>query len=131
MSDSTEQKSYGGIPVDPRVEWAMEVMDTEDYNFSSWYEEKFIPATLAAMPVVANSLYNFSAKAPVKTNLPLALALAPLGWLGGMKMLSWRFNVNAENMAVARHYILTHPERFPEPKRPKFGDMILPWLARR
>jgi hypothetical protein len=29
--------------------------------------------------------------------------------------------------SVAQHYILTHPELFPEPKRVKFIDYIAPW----
>jgi hypothetical protein len=29
--------------------------------------------------------------------------------------------------SVTQHYILTHPELFPEPKRVKFIDYIAPW----
>ena len=32
-----------------------------------------------------------------------------------------------EEEAVVRHYIMTHPELFPEPKKVKYIDHIQPW----
>jgi hypothetical protein len=34
-----------------------------------------------------------------------------------------------EEKAVMQHYILTHPEHFPEPKKVKYLDKIEPWVA--
>ena len=37
-------------------------------------------------------------------------------------------DVRKEDEAVVRHYIMTHPELFPEPKRVKYIDHIQPWV---
>ena len=36
-------------------------------------------------------------------------------------------DVRKEDEAVVRHYIMTHPELFPEPKKIKYIDHIEPW----
>ena len=35
--------------------------------------------------------------------------------------LKWRYT---EEMANIKHYIMLHPEKFPEPEKVKFGDKI-------
>ena len=39
--------------------------------------------------------------------------------------------VRREEEAMMRHYIITHPELFPEPKKVKFIDEIQPWRPNR
>ena len=39
----------------------------------------------------------------------------------------WVDNKKMEEQAVMRHYILTHPELFPEPKKVKYIDHIQAW----
>jgi len=129
MAESTETpKSFGGIPVDPRVEWAMHVMDTEGMDFRTWYEKLTIPGMGAMVPLMTLMTNNAYYKVPMRTNMPLMLIGMPIGGFCAFKAWEWKQRVNAENMALARHYILTHPEKFPAPKSPKIGELILPWI---
>eukprot|EP00088_Acartia_fossae_P012303 TRINITY_DN16338_c0_g1_i1.p1 TRINITY_DN16338_c0_g1~~TRINITY_DN16338_c0_g1_i1.p1 ORF type:complete len:126 (+),score=22.83 TRINITY_DN16338_c0_g1_i1:28-405(+) len=118
-------------PVDPRVQWAMDVMDQEGINFEADWEKLIVPVNLAAMFPAAVGLNNLITRRPIKTNMLFAVAAAPFMFGLGVKLREWRSNVNKENMALMKHYILTHPERFPEPKRSKFIDVIKPWNAYR
>ena len=39
----------------------------------------------------------------------------------------WNDGNKMQEEAVMRHYIITHPELFPEPKKVKYIDTIQPW----
>lgn len=119
--------SYGGIEVDPRVQWAMDVMDHEGHDFESTFHKILIPCLSASMPPITQALFNWSQRLPIKTNMISMAALVPIGFYIGLQAKRWREMIAAENQAVMRHYILTHPERFPEPKRVKYGDAIFEW----
>eukprot|EP00088_Acartia_fossae_P064300 TRINITY_DN790_c0_g1_i2.p1 TRINITY_DN790_c0_g1~~TRINITY_DN790_c0_g1_i2.p1 ORF type:complete len:146 (+),score=27.93 TRINITY_DN790_c0_g1_i2:55-492(+) len=133
-------KEYGGIPVDPRVEWAMKVMDYEDHDYQKFHERLLIPVGFGFLPVFFNfymtkdpTSYKLSAKLKkfFKQPSPMMLLGVPLFMGFGAWCEDYRYKVNQDNRALMRHYILTHPERFPEPRRHKFADSILPWFPRR
>jgi len=126
-----EQKTIGGIPVDPRVQWAMDIMENDDHDYQPWYEKIIMPAFAVSILPVSVLMSNFTRKVPTRTNMPLALATTPLSLAAIFKLQEVKNTINRENIAHAKHYILTHPERFPEPKKPYFKDMILPYINRR
>ena len=64
---------------------------------------------------------------PLRTGLPLTLALTGLGGFLGYQFREWRARTNAEEMAVLRHYIMTHPEEFPEPEKKFFREKEVFW----
>merc|ERR1719249_410608 len=70
-------------------------------------------------------ILNLMANKPMRASLPRTFGMA-----------SWhqvyRGKRQAENEAVARHYIMLHPDRFPEPEMLKYGDrrVLLPWKCR-
>jgi len=119
--------SYGGIEVDPRVQWAMDVMDQEGQDFEPVHFKMLIPCMAAVTPAFTQALFNYSQKLPIKTNMIACVAAAPIAFYVGLLGKRWREMVQAENHALSRHYILTHPERFPEPKTVKYGDAIMAW----
>ena len=48
--------------------------------------------------------------------------MAAVGYLAGYQFREWRANMNAQETAVIKHYIMTHPEEFPEPEKKLFRD---------
>ena len=113
-----EQKTVGGIPVDPRVQWAIDIMETQDYDYQPWYEKIIMPGIFVSIAPISVTINNFVRKVPTRTNMPLALATTPLSLGLCYKLQEIKNKIDAENRAHAKHYILTHPERFPEPKNP-------------
>jgi len=127
MGEAAEDK----YPVDPRVQWCMDIMDQEGHNFEAELDRMMAPFFLAGLPFSTTSLYNVSRRIPIKTNLLYCVAAAPFGYFLGTKFRDWRYAINKENMAIYKHYILTHPERFIEPKRVKYIDLIEPFQPKR
>jgi len=121
----------GDIEVDPRVEWAMKVMDTEGYEFQSEMDKLMAPVGVGLSPAFLIGFSNLISRVPLKTNAIVSAGLFPFGFYAGILLMRWRDNINRENMATMKHYILTHPERFPEPKRTKYIDLIQPYQAYR
>merc|ERR1719481_948070 len=112
---------------DPRVKWAMDVMDKEGNDFEGFIGRIWAPMSSAIFPVCASTAYNVQARVPLRTNLIPALIATPFFGLIGYGIRRFFDNRRAEEEAIMRHYILTHPEQFPEPKRTKYIDMIQPW----
>ncbi|XP_023336353.1 uncharacterized protein LOC111707474 [Eurytemora carolleeae] len=117
--------------VDPRVEWCMKIMDQEGMDMESEVMYLSAPVTLGATPAATIAISNFVYRLPIKTNMGAAILATPIAFGCGLLVKRWRENINRENMATMKHYILTHPERFPEPKRTKYIDLIEPWNAGR
>merc|ERR1712200_117288 len=117
------------IEVDPRVEWAMKVMDQEGVESEKW--SLFAPLGLGLAGPTAIATRNLINRYPVRTNWGFALASIPVGFAVGVWIKRWKENMLRENMSTMKHYILTHPERFPEPERRQFKDIIQPWVVQR
>lgn len=113
--------------VDPRVEWAMKLFDQEGQAFEAEMERIIVPTTLAVTPVGSMTLMNWIQRTPLKSNLLPAIALAPLGFWLGQKYDAYQTTKRATNNAAIKHYVMTHPELFPEPKRVKYIDAIQPF----
>eukprot|EP00088_Acartia_fossae_P064305 TRINITY_DN790_c0_g2_i1.p1 TRINITY_DN790_c0_g2~~TRINITY_DN790_c0_g2_i1.p1 ORF type:complete len:141 (+),score=36.58 TRINITY_DN790_c0_g2_i1:32-424(+) len=122
-----EVRTINGIPVDPRVEWAMKVMDREGHDFEREFDKILYPGSMGLAPISLIAFYNLLNKMPVKRNILAGVALSPITFYLGIQAKRWRESIQAENRAMVQHYILTHPERFPEPPRVKYADMICEW----
>nr|ALS04969.1 NADH dehydrogenase [Pseudodiaptomus poplesia] len=113
--------------VDPRVQWAMNVLDDEGQTYES-QTERLLPGIMVGItPAFGNMLYNFTNKIPIHTNWMKAAITFPLGFGLYAAARNWKDGIRAENQAVMKRYIMTHPELFPEPKRVKYIDFIEPW----
>ena len=56
-----------------------------------------------------------------------------LGVYIGERFRSAVLDYKAEELATVKHYIMLHPERFPEPEHMKYGDkrVFYPWMPNR
>ncbi len=119
--------------VDPRVQWAMDELDFDGSEPSSLLGQV---TQVGAFGLLGGALYpfhNWSRRRPLYAGFPLTI----LGLVGGFG-LGWfirdyRSKNAAKEMAVFKHYIMTHPDKFPEPERKKFGDRVvfMPWRQSR
>ena len=113
---------------DPRVKWAMDVMDQEGQDFESFWGKVWAPFAAAMMIPAFTASRNVMSRVPIRTNMLWTIIMGmPIAAAGGYGFRKWVDYQHAEEEAVVKHYILTHPERFPEPKRVKYIDHIAPW----
>jgi hypothetical protein len=72
-------------------------------------------------------------KRPWSAAAPITPLLAALGFFGAIKLREFRIKANNDDARVLKHYIMTHPEKFLEPERKKFGDacVVIPWEPNR
>ena len=115
---------------DPGVKWAMDLLDSPPgYEPNSLLTYYISPIFGAAFGVFGNMVHNSSNYKPLRTNLPLTIALGVGGFMFGGYIRDNRTRKHQDRVAVAKHYIMTHPELFPEPERKKFGDrtVLFPW----
>ncbi len=118
---------------DPRVKWALDEFDygeTEPSTFIGYHSYSVAGAVFfgSLMPVS-----NLFFRRPLYSGLPVTAAMTVLGVMVGRWGRNYRAERHAEELAVIKHYIMTHPEKFPEPERKKFGDRVvfLPWRCAR
>merc|ERR1712198_56743 len=104
---------------DPRVKWAMDVMDKEGNDFEGFVGRIWAPLSTAIFPVAANTVYNIQQRVPLRANLIPALVSTPFFGLIGFYSRKFFDNRRMEEEAIMRHYILTHPEK----KRHKLGTL--------
>merc|ERR1711864_65068 len=112
---------------DPRVKWAMEVMDQEGAEFTGVLGRSAAPLFAGLLPLQSTVLVNWIKRVPLRTNMFWAICASPVFAFAGIQYKNWNFRRAAEEEAMVRHYILTHPERFSEPKKVKYLDHIESW----
>ena len=114
---------------DPRVKWAMDVFDQEGEDFSTLSGKMMGPVSCAAFPVMGNALRNGINRVPLRTNMAITLGLAvPVGLFLGVQWAKFHTSRLQEETAMMKHYILTHPQHFPEPKKTLYLDKLEPWV---
>ena len=68
---------------DPRVKWAMDVMDTEGNDFEGALGRVWAPLCTAVFPLAAVAARNATNRVPLRTNLVAAVAAMPVFGLVG------------------------------------------------
>eukprot|EP00090_Calanus_glacialis_P044221 TRINITY_DN786_c0_g1_i1.p2 TRINITY_DN786_c0_g1~~TRINITY_DN786_c0_g1_i1.p2 ORF type:complete len:129 (-),score=31.89 TRINITY_DN786_c0_g1_i1:110-496(-) len=116
---------------DSRVKWAMDVMDQEGEQFEGVIGKSLTPTAFGAFPLVCNWIRNGMSRLPQRTNMFAALCMVPVAGTIGYGFRKWVDKVHTEEDAMMRHYILTHPELFPEPRKVKYIDHVEPWRPMR
>merc|ERR1719402_2183240 len=114
---------------DPRVKWALDLFDNQGYETAPYRNQFFVPSVIGSSFAAANLLQNRKYFRPMYAGLPTTLGLFALGAGFGVWFNQYRAKREAEMEAVAKHYIMLHPDRFPEPEMKKFGDkcVFMPW----
>ena len=68
---------------DPRVKWAMDVMDREGEDFEGTVGKIWTPLAAMALPLSMNWARNSSARLPLRTNIvPVMMSLPVFGVIG-------------------------------------------------
>ena len=68
---------------DPRIKWAMDVMDQEGQDFEGTLGRIWTPLAATTLPLFGNFARNATNRVPLRTNIVAALALCPLFMFGG------------------------------------------------
>ena len=118
---------------DPRIKWALDILEPKGYEPTSILSYFFYPALMAGGFGFGPMLKNVIGRRPYHTSLHVTLAFAAAGWLTGVQFRNMWSDKNAEEIAVLKHYVMLHPEKFPEPEQKKFGDkeVFLEWPINR
>ena len=118
---------------DPRIKWALDILEPAIPEKEGLWDRAMWPGLGVTIGAVGSCLYNITRRRPMMGNaLQLAASVAVFGFIGE-KARQWGKQKNAEDIAMVKHYIMLHPERFPEPERVKLGDkrVFYPWPAHR
>ena len=107
---------------DPRIQWALDILEPPGGEIKSLVSRVILPSSGAFLGFIGVMTFNFQRKIPVKSNLAAYVLLTGLGGFGGEKMHAIYRQKKADQIAAAKHYIMLHPERFPEPEKMKLGD---------
>ena len=68
---------------DPRIKWAMDVMDREGQDFEGDIGRAGAPLSAGLFPIFGNTARNMSNRVPLRTNIIAALAFVPFFAVGG------------------------------------------------
>ena len=107
---------------DPRIQWALDILEPPGGEIKSLVSRVLLPIGGAFTGFLGVLTVNYMRKQPVRSNLVSYVGLTCLGFFGGEKMENWGRKREAEKIAACKHYIMLHPDRFPEPEKIKLGD---------
>jgi len=117
---------------DPRIQWALDILEPQG-KYGQPPERIFnrfcYPFGGAALGAGIVALNNIFRKIPVKSNIVgyavMSLGGVYLGEYARHRILEYK----AQELATVKHYIMLHPEKFPEPELMKYGDkkVFYPW----
>merc|ERR1712080_813186 len=107
--------------------WAMDIFDQEGEEFTSCTSKVVSFGGAAGFPLAANFIRNAMNRTPMRTNMFFATLTIPVWLFISKEYQDWSIRRTTEEDAMLKHYILTNPERFPEPKRVKLIDRVDDW----
>ena len=108
--------------VDPRIKWALDILEPAIPEKEGLWDRSMWPGLGVLIGFGGSCIHNITKRRPMMGNaLQLAAYVAVFGLIGE-KAREWGKKKNAEDIAMVKHYIMLHPERFPEPERVKIGD---------
>ena len=119
---------------DPRVKWALDILDPKrDYMRESLFGRLMFPALGGAAGFFTVAANNKMFRLPRRANIFGYIAVTAFGFWAGESLRKYQLNFKSEELAVIKHYIMLHPDRFPEPEPMKIGDKrnFYEWLPNR
>ena len=124
-----EERRIWEHPPDPKIKWALEILEPDPPIKESIWARTMWPS-IGVAHGMGFVIWNRYRKAlPLYTGLLSILAASALGL--GVGEAIWRYAERHRNneMAMIKHYLMLHPERFPEPEQVKIGDkrVFYPW----
>jgi len=111
---------------DPRVKWALDILEPEGERET--FFNRTVPLIAGAMAGLGTTfMHNSARRMPAHFNIFGYVTGLCIG-IGGAEFFRRKFQQHrTEEMAMIKHYIMIHPEKFPEPELIKFGDKRMFW----
>ena len=118
---------------DPRIKWALDILDDGPYERTGITQYFWYPGLGGFLGGAANICQNYIGKRPAHLSMHVTIFGAVAGWVAGVWLRDRLSKKNATEIAVLKHYMMLHPEKFPEPEKKKFGDreVFLEWPINR
>jgi len=121
---------------DPRIHWALDILEPKGKyaeppeRLVSRFAYPFGGFCMGA-GLIGGS--NIMRKLPLKSNIVGYAVMSCLGLYIGERARSVILDYKIEELATIKHYIMLHPEKFPEPEHMKYGDkrVFYPWMPNR
>ena len=107
---------------DPKIKWALDILEPpggEQMTLMSRIAMPFIGGFGGFVGILG---HNYFRRIPLRSNIFGYVALTALGVLIGEKATDYSRQQRALEIAMVKHYIMLHPDRFPEPEKMKIGD---------
>jgi hypothetical protein len=103
------------------------------YERTPIYSYFWYPAIFGAAGLGGNVFKNVLYRRPLNTGLHVTVFGGVTGWLFGCWLRNRLATKNANEIAAVKHYLMLHPEKFPEPEKKKFGEkeVFLEWPINR
>ncbi|XP_015181952.1 PREDICTED: NADH dehydrogenase [ubiquinone] 1 subunit C2 [Polistes dominula] len=115
----------------PDIQWALKIL-TPDPDYEPSYYEKYGPIVGIPLSFVGGACFRnrFLGK-PAFSGIQVHIISALLSFVATYKVTEFMKNRNAERDQMLRHYVMLHPEDFPEPERKKWGEVFEKWYPHR
>jgi len=136
MTDTLGTQNQGDRNIwdepDPRVKWALDILDDQGFETYTLTSRFTFPVINGLIGTAVGCGINVMNNKPIRASMPRTIALTGAFAAAAWAFQNYKARRQANNEAVARHYIMLHPDRFPEPEMLKFGDkrVLLPWKMR-
>ena len=128
---SSEEKIWD--KPDPKIKWALNILDGDGYEKASIVDFFWYPMLGATGGSLSSLAGNWRTNRPLYTAIHITAFAGVAGWLTGVWFRNRLSQRNANEIAAIKHYVMLHPEKFPEPELKKFGDkeIFLDWPINR
>ena len=107
---------------DPRIQWALDILEPPGGEMNSLHSRVLLPVSCGAFGFLSLAINNYVRKIPMRANFLGYAAMTVGGFLVGDYMERYFREKRATDLAIYKHYIMLHPEKFPEPEKMKIGD---------
>ena len=114
---------------DPKIQWALDILEPPGGEMNSLLSRVALPVGSGVFGFLTVAMNNYVKKLPLRSNVVGYAAFTVGGFLLGDYCERYYREKRATNLAIYKHYIMLHPDRFPEPEKMKIGDkrVFYPW----
>lgn len=106
---------------DPRIQWALDILEPKPV-YESLFQRSMPTLIALGFSMGAFAYGNKINKVPRNAGLVTGAIFAAIGFSGGEIIYHFLRKRQADELAMVKHYLMTHPEKFPEPEPMKMGD---------
>lgn len=108
--------------IDPRVQWAFDLYDMQGAETISIVDNYLGPGVMGAAGAGFNIVNNLLQRKPVKAGIQWTILGGLIGAWVGVLGRDYNAERRQKRIQTTLHYVMLHPDRFPQPERKKYGD---------